>query len=98
MNVQAFPTHLADDDAVRRALIECYAEISGIPRQAVADGYEGGIEFDSILGVELACAMEARFGIVIPEERLTNPTLYKSLGGFSTVVHQSLVERTMARA
>jgi len=42
--------------------------------------------------------MEARFGIVIPEERLTNPTLYKSLGGFSTVVHQSLVERTMARA
>lgn len=87
---------MTNDDAVREALIEAYAEISGIARPVVTDGYHGGLEFDSILGVELACAMEARFGIVIPEERLTNPRLYESLGSFSTVVQRSLVERALA--
>ena len=87
--MQDYPDSTAQ---VREALISAYAEINDVDVAVVSAGYDGGLKFDSLLGVELACEMEEKFGIAIPEDRLTSPKLYKSLAAFSAVVERSLRE------
>ena len=88
--MQVFPEFMLE---VREAMIAAYAEINDVDVPVVAAGYEGGLPFDSLLGVELACAMEAHFEIEIPEERLMSPRLYRSLSAFATVVQKALDEQ-----
>lgn len=80
------PAAKAPSDEIKEAVILGYAELNNIPKDQVIAGFEGGLEFDSLLGVELACALEERLGIEIPESKLTKSSIYKSLSAFSTVV------------
>ena len=67
--------------------------MNGAERHQVEECFEGGLALDSILGVELACSMELKLQIRIPEKLLLNTKLYASLATFATVVQQCLNER-----
>jgi acyl carrier protein len=73
---------------IKEAVVLAYAELNSVPREQVSAGFDGGLEFDSLLGVELACALEERLGIDVPETKLTKSSVYKSLSAFSTVIQE----------
>lgn len=98
MAMQDLPTHGPEDDLIRVALIEAYAEAAGANRELVAARFEGGLDFDSILGVELACVLEERLQIVVPEEMLSDPRAYDSLAAFSVVVRRCLTAQASDRS
>ena len=76
---------------VRDAVIAAYAEHNRLTPDQVAAGFTGGLEFDSLLGVEMACSLEERLGVSIPEEKLAKASMYKSLDSFAAGI-QSCVE------
>ncbi len=86
------------NEEVRAALIEAYSELNKVDRATVASGFDGGLPLDSILGVELACAMDKLFNIRIPERRLLNTRLYQSLRAFAPVVETCLSEQRQTKS
>lgn len=77
-------------EEVRAAVIEAYATLNSVPADQVQSAFDGGLAFDSILGVELACELEERLDISVPEDELAKGSVYKSLHTFSILVQQCL--------
>ncbi len=73
-------------DAVRKAVVDCYCELEHADLAAVDAGFNGGVPFDSVLGVEMAAQLEITLAVVIPEESLMRTSVYKSLAAFASVV------------
>jgi len=82
-----FPTPEAASGPVAEAIISTYARLHGMDEVAVRDCYHGGVPFDSILGIELASAVEEALLIAIPEKRLMNTQIYQSLATFLSLIH-----------
>lgn len=78
---------------VRKAIIECYCTFQHLDLVAVEEGFDGGIPFDSILGVEMAANLEIALGVTIPEELLMRTSVYSSLASFASVI-QACVDAT----
>lgn len=83
------PTRLSEE--VRDAVAEEYAAVTSIPIDIVVAGFTGGLEFDSVIGVELSVGLEERLGVSIPEKRLLNSHLYRCLQNYALEI-QSLVD------
>jgi acyl carrier protein len=73
---------------VREAVIREYANLTNTPIQTVESGYGGGLEFDSILGVEMSVGLEEALKVTIPEECLLKSSLYRSLYAYSSAIQQ----------
>lgn len=73
-------------DAVRKAVVDCYSELEHVDVAVVEAGFDGGVPFDSILGVEMAAQLEITLAVLIPEESLMRTSVYKSLSSFARVV------------
>jgi acyl carrier protein len=82
------PTPPPVSDAVRKAVLDCYCELEHEDSAAAAAGFNGGLHFDSILGVEIAARLEITLSIAIPEDRLMRTSVYSSLSSFATVVQE----------
>jgi hypothetical protein len=94
MNVSAEnPTAPKLSDEVRKAIVECYCRLQHMDLVVVEEGFNGGIPFDSILGVEMAANLEIALGVGIPEDRLMRTSIYSSLASFAAVV-QACVDAT----
>lgn len=91
MAVQPLPTTTVSQ-IVRDAVISEYAQLQGVDRPEVEAGFDGGLEFDSMIGVELAIGLEEVLGVSIPDEDLLIPTAYESLRTFAAAV-QACVDR-----
>lgn len=73
-------------DAVRKAVVDCYCELEHADVAAVEAAFNGGVPFDSVLGVEMAAQLELTLAVTIPEESLMRTSVYKSLATFASVV------------
>ena len=82
------PTDPRASDEVRQAVLECYCRLNQADPKVVETCFGGGIEFDSILGVELTPHIEAALNIKIPESSLMHSKVFKSLATFALMVQQ----------
>lgn len=73
---------------VRAAVIAAYAEATGVDTQQATAGFDGDplVAFDSIIGLELMVAVEARLGIEIPEVEETRGANFRSIAAFARMV------------
>ena len=87
---QENPTASPVSDRVRTAVLDCYCQIHHAEQEAVEECFGGGIEFDSILGVELAPHVEAALGIAIPDKSLMQSKVFASLAAFAAMVQECI--------
>ncbi len=92
MAVQSLPTTIVSQ-IVRDAVISEYAQLQGVDPAEVEAGFDGGVEFDSLIGVELAIGLEDALGVSIPDEDLVIPEAYESLHSFAAAI-QACVDRS----
>ena len=83
-SVPDLTTRLSDE--VRDAVIAEYSRMTDTPLAAVSAGFFGGLEFDSIIGLELSVGLEECLAIVIPEKRLLKSDLYRSLHNYASEI------------
>ena len=71
-------------------MIEAYTAATGVTRTAALDGFAGGASapFDSIVGLELIVALEARFGVEIDEAEETTRANFSDLEAFTQMVER----------
>jgi hypothetical protein len=84
--VQEFPTDVVVSESVKSAVVSAYARLHELGQASVEEGYKGGIPFDSLLGIELASAVEGDLGIKIPEGHLMKTAVFRSLATFAAMV------------
>jgi len=89
------PTAAPLSDKVRKAVVECYCKLQHLDAVVVEAGFNGGLPFDSILGVEMAANLEIALAVAIPEQSLMRTSVYSSLASFAAMV-QACVEKTEA--
>ncbi len=87
--MQDLPTG-AVPEAVRAAVTREYADKTGMPLRDVELGYEGGLEFDSVLGVELSVGLEDVLQILIPETALQKTEVFASLSAFARAIQSCI--------
>jgi hypothetical protein len=85
---QDLPTSIEVGERVVDAVVGAYARLHSMDEVRVRECLAGGVPFDSILGVELASAIEDVLVIKIPEKLLMNTKVYLSLAAFATMVQQ----------
>lgn len=73
-------------EEVHKAILDCYCQLLHAEVEVVEAGFNGGIPFDSILGVEMAAQLEITLDVAIPEERLMRTSVYSSLASFAAIV------------
>lgn len=81
---------MATSDAVKAAVIEAYTAATGVTRTAALNSFAGGASapFDSIVGLELIVALEARFGVEIDETEETERANFSDLAAFTRMVER----------
>lgn len=89
-SAQENPTILAVSDEVRQAVLDCYCQLHHAELETVEHCFTGGIEFDSILGVELAPHVEAALQITIPDKSLMDSKVFASLATFAAMVQECI--------
>jgi acyl carrier protein len=87
--MQDLPTG-AVTEAVRAAVAREYADKTGIPLRDVELGFEGGLEFDSVLGVELSVGLEDVLQVLIPETALQTTEVFSSLSAFARAIQSCI--------
>jgi|ERR1700674_4753001 len=88
-----FPTAITVSEPVAEAIVTTYARLHGMDEVAVRECFHGGVPFDSILGIELASAVEETLLISIAEKHLMNTEIYQSLAAFAVMVQKCVNER-----
>jgi acyl carrier protein len=79
-------------ERVRRAVISEYTQLTQVPEDEIVAGFDGGVAFDSLLGVEMSVGLEERLGVPIGEDKLKQPRLYRSLGAFAVGIQECVDE------
>ena len=95
--MQEFPTTGPVSEAVKSAVVSAYARLHEVDHVLVEEGYAGGIPFDSLLGIELASALEGDLGIRIPEGHLMKTAVFRSLATFAAMVQVCVNEASTPR-
>src|SRR2546430_13248641 len=77
-------------DELCDAIVKLYSHLTSVSEEQVRSGFEGGLPFDSILGVEMASHLENQLGVRIPEASLMRTSVYESLGTFAMAIQDFL--------
>jgi acyl carrier protein len=95
---QDLPTSSDLHEAVVEAVIATYARLHSMDEVKVRECLAGGVPFDSILGVELASAIEDVLAIKISEKSLMNTKVYQSLAAFAAMVQVCVSQSDAAKS
>lgn len=90
------PSRQELDDAVVAAY--CAANDVKPAKAREAFGTPGGLEFDSLIGLELMAALEAKFGVEIPAREGTRRQNFATLRTFADMVERYVGSGRSARA